>query len=85
MIQLVLGSQDFPYILTNFVLLVRRGIKFEELCAGIQKANVATPTAPFPRTPTEIMAVMAAAAATPRNSNTTDEPSASLPQDEVSQ
>ena len=82
MIQLVLGSQDFPYILTNFVLLVRRGIKFEELCAGIQKANVATPTAPFPRTPTaEITAVMA----TPRNSNTTDEPSASLPQDEVSQ
>ena len=72
----------FPYILTNFVLFGRRGIKFEELCAGIQKANVATPTAPFPRTPTEIMAVMASA--TPRNSNTTDEPSASLPQDEVS-
>ena len=72
----------FPYILTNFVLFGRRGIKFEELCAGIQKANVATPTAPFPRTPTEIMAVMASG--TPRNSNTTDEPSASLPHDEVS-
>ena len=58
---------------------LRRGIKFEELCAGIQKANVATPTAPFPPTPT---GMIMAAAATPRNSNTTDEPSASFPQDE---
>ena len=58
---------------------VLRGIKFEELCAGIQKANVATPTAPFPPTPTGIPA---STGATPRNSNTTDEQSTSFPQDE---
>ena len=40
---------------------------------------MATPTAPFPPTPT---GMIMAAAATPRNSNTTDEPSASFPQDE---
>ena len=29
-----------------------RGLKFEELCAGISHANVATPTSPYPSTPT---------------------------------
>merc|ERR1719188_2488650 len=56
-----------------------RGIKFEELCAGIKKANVATPTAPFPPAP----ATAGMAMTTPPNSNTTAAPPpASLPQDE---